>query len=85
MEERKARRLFRGMFDAAVAAADPAKIVPEHLPAPPKGRSIVVGAGKAAAAMARAFETSFAGPLSGLVVTRYGHAVPCARIEVLEA
>jgi len=67
---------MRAMFDTAVAAADPAKIVPAHLPAPPRGRTIVVGAGKASAAMARAFEQAWPGPLSGLVVTRYGDAVP---------
>jgi len=79
------RRLMRAMFDAAVAAADPAKIVPADLPAPPRGRTIVVGAGKASAAMARAFEQAWPGPLSGLVVTRYGHAVPSERIEIVEA
>ncbi|MBV1703927.1 MAG: DUF4147 domain-containing protein, partial [Hyphomicrobiales bacterium] len=73
------------MFDAAVAAADPAKVVPGRLPAPPKGRTVVVGAGKASAAMARAFEKAWPRPLTGLVVTRYGHAVPCERIEIVEA
>lgn len=73
------------MFDAALAAADPAKAVPAHLPKPPKGRTIVVGAGKAAASMAKAVEDNWPGPLSGLVVTRYGHGVPCKRIEVVEA
>ena len=67
-------QLLRAMFDAAVAAALPARIVPEHLPAPPKGRTIVLGAGKASAAMARAVEDHWPGPLEGLVVTRYGHA-----------
>ena len=79
------RRLLRALFDAAVAAADPAAIVPAHLPARPRGRTIVVGAGKASAAMARAFERAWDGPLSGLVVTRYGHAVACERIEIVEA
>ncbi len=73
------------MFDAAVAAADPAKVVPVHLPTPPAGRTVVVGAGKAAAAMARAFEEHWPGPFSGLVITRYGHVVPCRRIEIVEA
>ena len=73
------------MFDAAVAAALPARIVPQHLPAPPRGRTIVLGAGKASAAMAKAVEDHWPGPLEGLVVTRYGHAVPCARIEIVEA
>jgi hydroxypyruvate reductase len=73
------------MFDAAVAAASPALCVPKHLPKPPKGRTIVVGAGKAAAAMAAAVEANWSGPLVGLVVTRYGHSVPCRHIEVIEA
>jgi glycerate 2-kinase len=73
------------MFDAAVAAASPQLRIPAHLPAPPKGRTIVVGAGKASAAMAKAVEDAWPGQLSGLVVTRYGHAVPCKRIEIIEA
>ena len=73
------------LFKAAVAAADPARCVPPHLPAPPKGRTIVVGAGKAAAAMAKAVEDQWPGHLEGLVVTRYGHGAPCERIEVVEA
>ena len=79
------RSLLTAMFDAAVAAADPAKVVPRNLPDPPRGRTVVVGAGKASAAMARAFEQSWKGDLSGLVVTRYGYAVPCERIEIVEA
>lgn len=78
--------LLRRLFDAALAAADPARAVPRFLPEPPKqGRTVVVGAGKAAAAMARAVEENWPGPLEGLVVTRYGHAVPCRNIEVVEA
>jgi glycerate 2-kinase len=77
--------LLRRMFDAAIASAQPAICIPPHLPAVPRGRLIVVGAGKAAAAMARAVEQSWPGPLSGVVVTRYGYAVPCKHIEVLEA
>lgn len=77
--------LLRQMFDAAVAAAQPALSVPQHLPAPPKGRLIVLGAGKASAAMARAVEDNWTGPISGLVVTRYGHAVDCRFIEIVEA
>ena len=73
------------MFRAAVAAADPAVCVPPHLPKSPKGRTLVLGAGKAAASMARAVERHWDGPLQGLVVTRYGHAVQCDRIEVVEA
>ncbi len=79
------RALLRRLFDAAVDAADPARVVPPHLPAVPAGRLIVLGAGKASAAMARAVEDNWDGPLEGLVVTRYGHAVPCARIAVVEA
>ena len=82
------RDLLRRMFDAAVAAASPDRAVPENLPPPPRGRTVVVGAGKAAAAMARAVEAHWPAdqPLSGLVVTRYGHGVgPLRRIEVLEA
>ena len=77
--------LLRAMFDAAVEAALPAAIVPRHLPPPPEGRTIVLGAGKASAAMAKAVEDHWPGPLEGLVVTRYGHAVPCSRIEIVEA
>jgi len=79
------RELLRAMFDAAVAAAQPALCVPAHLPAPPTGRLVVIGAGKASAAMARAVEDHWHGPLSGLVVTRYGYGVPCKRIEIVEA
>jgi hydroxypyruvate reductase len=79
------RALLRSLFQAAVDAADPAKLVPRHLPGRPRGRTIVVGAGKASAAMARAFEQHWDGPLDGLVVTRYGHGVSCQRIEIVEA
>lgn len=82
------RNLLRGLFDAAVAAADPMRVVPAHLPEPPAGRTVVVGAGKASARMAEALEAHWPGPperLSGLVVTRYGHARPCRRIEIVEA
>lgn len=81
----KPRDLLRAMFGAAIASAQPALCVPRFLPAPPKGRLVVIGAGKASAAMAKAVEDSWQGPLSGLVVTRYGYAVPCSRIEVVEA
>jgi glycerate 2-kinase len=73
------------MFDAAIASAQPAVCIPRHLPVAPRGRLIVVGAGKASAAMARVVEDNWQGPLSGLVVTRYGYAVPCKRIEIAEA
>jgi hydroxypyruvate reductase len=81
------RAFLRSLFNRAVAAALPARVVPPHLPAPPKGRTIVLGAGKASAAMARAVEDNWpaSAPLSGLVVTRYGHGVPCSRIEIVEA
>ncbi len=89
MSESSARRapreLLRRMFDAAVASAQPALRIPKFLPPAPKGRLIVIGAGKASAAMARAVEQHWPGPLSGLVVTRYGYAVPCERVEILEA
>ncbi|MBL8587209.1 MAG: glycerate kinase [Methylobacteriaceae bacterium] len=73
------------MFRAAIGAASPALCVPAHLPAAPKGRTIVIGAGKASAAMAAAFEAQWPGPLEGLVVTRYGHGAPTRRIEIVEA
>jgi glycerate 2-kinase len=77
--------LLRALFDAAVAAAQPALCLPPHLPPPPKGRTIVIGAGKASAAMARVLEDHWHGPLEGIVVTRYGHGVPCQRIEIVQA
>jgi len=79
------RALLRAMFDAAIASAQPALCVPPHLPSPPKGRTVVVGAGKASAAMARALEDHWPGPLDGMVITRYGHRVACRHIEVVEA
>ena len=77
--------LLREIFDAAVAAADPKLCVPQHMPEPPVGRTIVIGAGKASAAMARAFEDHWDGEVSGLVLTRYGHGVECEHIEIVEA
>jgi hydroxypyruvate reductase len=77
--------LLRAMFRAAVDAAAPALCVPPHLPKRPKGRTIVIGAGKASGAMAKAVEEHWDGPLEGLVVTRYGHKLPTERIEVVEA
>jgi len=85
-DERNKRDL-RAAFDAAVAAADPGSALTPHLPAPPAGRLLVVGAGKAAAAMARAVDAHY-GPevaLTGVVATRYGHAVDAGRIAVREA
>jgi glycerate 2-kinase len=79
------RQLLLAMLQAAITAALPAHCVPPHLPPPPRGRTIVVGAGKASAAMARAVEDNWSGELSGLIVTRYGHAVPTRCIEIVEA
>ncbi|MEE8454661.1 MAG: glycerate kinase [Limibaculum sp.] len=80
---------LREMFDAAVAAADPMAVLSGFLPDPPKGRTIVVGAGKASARMAEALEAAWpvsdSAPLSGLVITRYGHSCPCRHIEIVEA
>lgn len=82
-----ARQLLLASFRAALAAADPLEIVPAHLPAPPAGRTLVVGAGKAAASMAAAVEAAWpaGAPLEGLVITRYGHGLPAHRIRVVEA
>ncbi|HTQ32882.1 MAG TPA: glycerate kinase [Stellaceae bacterium] len=79
------REFLRSLFDAALAAADPDRRIASALPQPVAGRTVVVGAGKASAAMARAFEALWRGPLEGLVVTRHGHSVPCERIEIVEA
>jgi hydroxypyruvate reductase len=81
----EAKELLTAMFEAAIAAAQPDKCVPPYLPPTPRGRLLVIGAGKASAAMARAVERSWPGELDGLVVTRYGYAVPCERIEIVEA
>jgi hydroxypyruvate reductase len=85
-DDARARALLRAVFDAAVASADPMRVLAAHLPPPPEGRCIVVGAGKSAAVMAAAVEAAWPEvPLEGLVVTRYGHAVPTRRIGVIEA
>lgn len=82
----RAKDALNRIFMAAVASADPAKVLQKHLPSPPKGRCVVVGAGKASAAMAAALEEAWPHvDLSGVVVTRYGHAVPTSRIEIIEA
>jgi glycerate 2-kinase len=73
------------MFDAAIEAADPLASLKAHLPEKPKGRTVVIGAGKGAAQMAAAFEQLWDGPLSGVIVTRYGYAAPCQHVKVLEA
>ncbi len=79
------RQFLRSLFRAAIDDADPTLCLPPHLPVPPVGRTVVVGAGKASAAMAKAVEDHFANAIDGLVVTRYGHLVPCRRIQVVEA
>ena len=78
------RKVLRDLFDAAVKRALPEFCLPAFLPPRPKGRIVVVGAGKAAAAMAKAVEDAW-GDVHGIVVTRYGHNVPCRSIEVIEA
>jgi glycerate 2-kinase len=80
-----ARQLLEELYRTAVAAAEPGPAIRRSLPQKPKGRTLVVGAGKASAQMARAFEEAWDGPLSGVVVTRYGYATPCDRIEIVEA
>lgn len=77
--------LLRSLFEAAVAAAQPDQQIPHYLPPPPKGKTVVVGAGKSAAAMARAVENAWTAPLEGVVVTRYSHSAETNIIEVLEA
>jgi glycerate 2-kinase len=79
------RALLLRLFESALRAADPMSVLPPRLPDPPAGRTVVIGAGKAAATMARAVELNWDGPLAGLVVTRHGHGVPCERLEVIEA
>ncbi|WP_223861768.1 DUF4147 domain-containing protein, partial [Geminicoccus harenae] len=83
--ELEPRSFLRGLFEQAVRAADPLFAVPPFLPEPPKGRTVVVGLGKAAAVMAQAVERHWPGPLEGVVVTRDGHEAPTERIEVLSA
>jgi len=85
-DDARARTVLRQLFDAAVAASDPRHVLAAHLPAKPTGRCIVVGGGKSAAVMAAALEAAWPDvALEGTVVTRYGHAVPTRRIEVIEA
>src|SRR5207249_6212146 len=81
------KQLLTQSFQAAVAAADPLKILPSHLPPPPSGRTLVIGAGKAAASMALAVEQHWPqdAALDGLVITRYRHGLPTRRIKVIEA
>jgi len=79
------QKFFTACFNVAIAAAKPDTALAKILPAPPKGRLLVIGAGKGVAQLAQSFERQYVGELSGLVVTRYGHAVPCQRIAVMEA
>jgi hydroxypyruvate reductase len=79
------RQFLRTLFDTAVAAAQPANLIPGKLPPCPRGRTLVIGAGKAAASMARAVEDNWPAALSGLVIAPYGHSLACQRIEVVEA
>ena len=79
------REFLVSLFDAAVAAARPGPWFRDFLPDPPKGRTVVVGAGKAAASMAQAVEALWPEPLDGVVITRYGHGAPTERIRVVEA
>ncbi|WP_027151462.1 glycerate kinase [Mesorhizobium sp. WSM2561] len=79
------KSFLAAIFNAAVAAADPQRTIRDHLPATPKGRTIVIGAGKGSAQMAAAFEKVWDGPIEGLVVTRYGYGASCQRIEIIEA
>ena len=79
------RALLQKMFAAAIESAQPAHGIPQYLPEVPRGKLVVIGAGKASAAMAQVVEQHWPGELTGLVVTRYGYAVPCERIEIVEA
>lgn len=79
------RQVLTALFEAAVAAADPERALAAHLPDRPKGRTVVIGAGKGAAHLAAAFERLWEGPLEGVVVTRYGYGCPTRHIRVLEA
>ncbi len=79
------QKFLRELFATAIDAAHPQQVLQAHLPSDRSGRVIVIGAGKAAAAMAQVVERSWQGEVSGLVVTRYGHGAPCTKIEVVEA
>src|SRR6476661_2335303 len=80
------RAFLRDLYTSAVSAVSPEKCLPDFLPEPPaRGRTLVIGAGKGAAAMAKVVEEHWQGELSGLVVTRYGHGAECRTIEVVEA
>ena len=77
--------LLRQIFDEAIAAVQPSICLPKHIPNPPLGRTIVLGAGKASAAMAKTLEEKWPWPLEGLVITRYGHKIENKRINIVEA
>ena len=85
LDKAQADQLLHALMTEAIAAANPAIALPAFLPTPPTGRTVVLGAGKASAAMARAVEENWQGKISGLIVTRYGFACPCKHIEVVEA
>ncbi|TIL71266.1 MAG: glycerate kinase [Mesorhizobium sp.] len=85
MTEIDPKTFLATIFNAAVAAADPQRTIRDHLPAMPKGRTIVIGAGKGSAQMAAAFEKVWDGPIDGLVATRYGYGATCQHIEIIEA
>ncbi len=86
-DEQEIRDFLRGLFDTAVAVANPENCISRHLPAPPKGRTLLIAAGKAAASMAHATEKAWPknAPLAGVALTRYGHGMECKRVEVIEA
>lgn len=85
MIDSRKRNFLAGLFEAAVLRADPKRALEDVLPPKPRGRTVVIGAGKGAAQLAAAFEELWDGPLSGTVVTRYGYGAPCKSITVLEA
>ena len=85
MKIEQPRNFLKSLFLEAVRTADPELIIQPFVPDPPKGKTVVIGVGKAAAKLAFALENSFKGSLSGVVVTPYGHGVNCRNIDVLEA
>ncbi len=87
LKDSEVSKYLNSLFSRAIAAADPAQYLAQHLPKPPRGRTLLVAAGKAAASMARATELAWpaGAPLSGTALTRYGHGMACERIEVIEA
>ena len=82
MNSRQPQDILLQLYRAALDAADPLRVIPPHLPAPPKGRTVVVGVGKAAAAMAQAVERHWTGPLSGVVVVPDGATLALEKIRV---